>query len=87
MSESERAPSLGDRRRSLTVGTRVGGLSETSRTAAEQTRQLSVAVTRQEGSYAIGDVELEASINVIFDVPGPIVGIDYTGIRTGTWSI
>ncbi|WP_367129286.1 hypothetical protein [Saccharothrix sp. HUAS TT1] len=70
----------------MTVGTRVGGLSETSRAAAEQTRQLSVAVTRQEDSYAIGDAELEASVNVMFDVPGPVVGIDYTGIRTGSWS-
>ncbi|MEU4446910.1 hypothetical protein AB0K14_19590 [Actinosynnema sp. NPDC050801] len=45
-----------------------------------------MAVTRQEDSYPIGDAELEASVNVIFDVPGPVVGIDYTGIRTGAWS-
>ena len=86
MPKDERAPSLGDQRRSLTLGTRVGGLSKESRLASDATRKLSVMVTHREDALDIGDPETEASVNVIFDVPGPIVAPDYHGVQAGRWS-
>jgi hypothetical protein len=85
-----RAPSLGDHRRSLTIGTRVGGLDATTRPVAELTRRLSNTVHAFEDAYTGSDpdpeAEAEAEVNVIFDVPGPVIAPDYTGVQTGVWS-
>jgi hypothetical protein len=67
----------------LSIGVVLGGI--TSATADDELRRLAGCVRRSVEGQALADVEHEASVNVVFHVPGTILKPDYTGIRTSSW--
>ena len=67
----------------LSIGAIHGGVTST---AVEQGfRQLASCVRRAVEAVTLEDVEAEASVNVVFHVPGNMIKPDYEGIRTSSW--
>lgn len=65
----------------LSVGTVIGGTSPSSRRWQDRIRNLSRRVCE-----ARSGVESPINVNVVFHVPGHILGVDFQGVRTGRFS-
>ncbi|HLB49909.1 MAG TPA: hypothetical protein VJL59_23060 [Anaerolineales bacterium] len=66
----------------LYISERIGGESQENAEVLAAIRQLWQGKDQMSPTAGSGDLR----IDLVFDVPGPILGVDYEGVRTGRFS-